>query len=62
MTSSAGGSADSHREHVNAEIQALPARRDLDNRIAHWRARQAEDQTVADALDDQAGALVARLA
>lgn len=53
---------EARREQVDTEIQALLARRDyLDNRIAHWRARQAEDQAAADALDDQAGALVARL-
>ncbi|NMO50082.1 MerR family transcriptional regulator [Actinoplanes sp. TBRC 11911] len=54
---------ETHREQVDTEIQALLARRDyLDNRIAHWRARLADDPAAADALDDQAGALVERLA
>ena len=51
-----------HREQVNAEIETLIARREyLDNRIAHWRARQARDRAAAEALDEQAGALVDRL-
>lgn len=53
----------SQYELVQAEIEALIARRDyLDNRIAYWRARQAADHASASALDEQAGELVSRLA
>jgi DNA-binding transcriptional MerR regulator len=52
-----------HRDGVQAQIEALIARRDyLDNRIAYWRARQAADSSAAAELDEHADRLVARLA
>lgn len=51
-----------HRRQVDAEIEALIARRDfLDNRIAYWTAHLAGDQAGAEELQQRARALYARL-
>jgi MerR family transcriptional regulator, aldehyde-responsive regulator len=51
-----------HRQQVQAQIDALARRRDyLDNRIAHWQARLADDGRAAEVLDRQAADLVSRL-